>query len=298
MTTSSVEEKTWTILEVISASTDYLKSKGIDDARLNAELLLAHVLGCRRIDLYANFDQLLKDAERAHYKALLKRRVAREPLQYIVGETEFMGLRFFVNRRVLVPRPDTELLVERTVDLCRQYQEETQRIQVLDIGTGSGNIAVAVARFVGNAYVTGIDISAEALEVAKRNVEAHKLAERVALKQADVIKNSIQSVGEPFDIIVSNPPYISKEDFRYLSPEIRDYEPRFAACDEADGSIFFRRISEIAKRLLRGDGHLLFEVGFGQSEKVQEIMGKSGFTELEVFKELVGIERVVKGKIG
>ena len=155
MTISSIEQKTWTILEIIPASTEYLKSKGIDDARLNAELLLAHVLGCRRIDLYAGFDKPLKDGERAHYKTLLKRRVAREPLQYIIGETEFMGLRFFVDRRVLVPRPDTEVLVERAIDLCHQFVEGIETIKVLDIGTGSGNIAVSIAKFVGNAFVPG-----------------------------------------------------------------------------------------------------------------------------------------------
>jgi release factor glutamine methyltransferase len=295
METTSVDQKVWTILEVISASRAHLESKGIQDARLNAELLLAHLLHCRRIDLYANFDKPLQEREREQYKALLKRRVAREPLQYIIGDAEFMGLTFKVDRRVLVPRPDTELLVEKAIELCRQYPEGTERIRILDIGTGCGNIAVSIAKFVGNTSVTAIDSSAEALDVAKENVDLHDLAGRVSLKRVDILQESMAETGDSFDLVVSNPPYISAKEFVHLSPEIRDYEPRMATCDEKDGLAFFRRISEVGTRLLRKGGALLFEVGFGQSESVRTILDKSGYASIEIFKDYNGIERVLKG---
>jgi len=290
--------KLWTILDIISASTEYLVSKGVDDARLNAELLLAHVLGYRRIDLYTHFDRPVDEAEREEYKSLLRRRALREPLQYILGEAEFMGLRLVVDQRVLIPRPETEILAEKTIELCKQYEESAGPIRVLDVGTGCGNIAVAVAKSVSSTEVTAIDISADALEVAMHNAELHGVSERVTFKQVDILSSSDLLAGETFDIVVSNPPYVAKEDFARLPPEIRDYEPRFATCDESDGLKFFRRISELGTSLLRRGGHLLFEVGYGQSEDVGRIMSNAGYMEIEVFKDLGGIERVLRGKLG
>lgn len=289
-------KRTWTILEILGATADYLKTKGIDDARLNAELLLAHVLNCRRIDLYANFDKPVKESERDQYKSLLKRRVSREPLQYILGETEFMGLRFSVDRRVLIPRPDTEILVEKAIDVCRQFPEGTESIAILDIGTGSGNIAVSLAKFVGNAHVTAIDVSADALEVAKKNGELHNLSPRIEWKIVDVLSDAVFEIGDAFDMVVSNPPYGSGEDLKTLQPEIIEYEPKNAIFDGGDGLKFLRRISEVGNRLLRKGGYLLFEVGFDQSVKIREIMMRFGYEEIEVFKDLAGIDRVIKGR--
>lgn len=297
MKTISTEQKVWTILEVISVSTEYLKSRGIEDARLNAELLLAHVLGYRRIDLYTHFDEPLDELEREQYKALLRRRAAREPLQYILGEAEFMGLSFFVDRRVLIPRPETEILVEKTIELCKLHGGSAGAIRLLDVGTGCGNIAVTVAKFVSNAIVTAIDISVDALEVAMHNAEVHGVSDRVTFKQVDVFSPSRVLEDQPFDIIVSNPPYVSKEEFAGLPPEIRDYEVRFATCDESDGLTFFRRISELGTSLLRKGGSLLFEVGYGQGQDVKRIMSSAGYSQVEVFKDLSGIERVLRGKL-
>jgi release factor glutamine methyltransferase len=296
LTAISTSQKTWTILEIIGATTEYLKGKGIDDARLNAELLLAHLLRYRRIDLYANFDRPLSELERQLYKGLLKRRVSREPLQYIIGETDFMGLRFIVDQRVLVPRPETEVLVEKVIEVCRQFPEGTERISVLDIGTGCGNVAVSVAKFVGNAYVTAVDNSAGALEVAGQNVQHHNLADRVTLEGVDVLHDSFHLVGEPFDILVSNPPYISKQEFKSLPPEIREYEPPGATCDSSDGLTFYRRISEIGKQLLKHGGLLVFEVGFGQSGQVQAILRERGYEEIQINKDYGGVERVVQAR--
>jgi release factor glutamine methyltransferase len=297
MTTISTDQKTWTILEIIVAATEYLKGKGIDDARLNAELLLAHLLRYRRIDLYANFDRPLSESERQLYKDLLRRRVAHEPLQYIVGKTEFMGLRFTVDRRVLIPRPETEVLVEKTIEVCRQFPEGIERISVLDIGTGCGNIAVSIAKLVGNAYLTAIDNSAEALEVAQQNVQHHNLADRVTLERVDILHESFHLVGEPFDIVVSNPPYISQREFKSLPPEVREFEPPGATCDSSDGLTFYRRISEIGNQLLKGGGLLILEMGFGQSGQVQAILRERGYGEIQVNKDYGGIERVVQARI-
>ena len=298
VTIGTAEQKTWTILQIVSATAEYLQTKGIEDPRLNAELLLAHTLGCRRIDLYANFDKPMKEEERERFKGFLKRRVNREPLQYILGETEFMGLKFFVDRRVLIPRPDTELLVEKSIDLCRQFPENTEAIKVLDIGSGCGNIAVSIAKFVGNAFVTCIDISADALEVARKNVELHMISSRIEFKQVDVLTDAVLGLGDDFDIVVSNPPYGSEEDLKTLEPEITEYEPRIAIFDGGDGLKFLRRISEAGQRLLKKGGFLLFEAGFDQSVKINEIMTHEGYCEIEVFKDLARIDRVIKGRSG
>jgi len=296
MTASTTVQKTWTILEIVSATAQYLKEKGIDDARLNAELLLARVLGCRRIDLYANFDKPVRESEREQYKSLLKRRVAREPLQYILGETEFMGLRFAVDRRVLIPRPETETLVEKTIDVCRQFPEGMESISVLDIGTGCGNIAVSLAKFVGNAHLTAIDVSADALEVARKNGEMHNVSPRIEWKLADIMSDAFLEIGDAFDIVVSNPPYGSEEDLKTLQAEIISYEPKIAFFDGGDGLKFLRRISEVGNRLLRKGGYLLFEVGFNQSAETRDIMARSHYEEIEVFRDLAGIDRVIKGR--
>jgi release factor glutamine methyltransferase len=296
LTVTAAEKKTWTILEILGTTVDYLKKKGIDDARLNAELLHAHVHNCRRIDLYANFDKPIRESEREQYKSLLKRRVAREPLQYILGETEFMGLRFVVDRRVLIPRPDTETLVEKTIDVCRQFPGGTESISILDIGTGCGNIAVSLGKFVGNAYVTAIDVSADALEVARKNGEMHNVSTRIEWRVVDVLSDAVFEIGDTFDMVVSNPPYGSEEDLKGLQPEILKYEPKIAIFDGGDGLKFLRRISEVGNRLLRKGGYLLFEVGFDQSLKIKEIMEAFGYEAIEVFKDLAGIHRVIKGR--
>jgi release factor glutamine methyltransferase len=296
LTVTATEKKTWTILEILGTTSNYLKAKGVDDARLNAELLLARVLDCRRIDLYANFDKPVRESEREQYKALLRRRTAHEPLQYILGETEFMGLRFVVDRRVLIPRPETEVLVERVIEVCRQFPEGTERISLLDIGTGCGNIAVSVARFVVNAYITAIDNSAEALEVARENIQSHNLAGRVTLGLVDILHNPVDLVRRAFDIVVSNPPYVSQQEFKSLPPEIRDYEPPGATCDSSDGLTFYRRISDIGKQLLKEGGLLILEIGFGQSGQVQAILRERGYEEIQINKDYGGVERVVQAR--
>jgi release factor glutamine methyltransferase len=283
--------RTWTVLSLIQWATEYLVRHNFDEARLHVELLLAHVLSLKRIELYTNFDRPVDRAELAEFKTIFQRRLAREPLQYILGETEFMGLPLFVNEGVLIPRPETEILVEKTLDTIKTFG--TQTVEVLDIGTGSGNIAVAIASFASNANVNSIDVSAQALETAARNVHRHGVRS-VTLHHADVFAEFLP--GRKFDIIVSNPPYVSAKEFALLDPEVRQFEPAVATTDRGDGYRFLKRISEIASHRLHIGGYLLMEIAYDQSIEALHILREAGFSLVEVFNDFGGIPRVVRAR--
>lgn len=283
--------RTWKFLSLIEWSTDHLSSQGFEDCRLNAELLLAHVLQLSRVQLYTQYDRPLSLTELAAYKSLFRRRLAHEPLQYILGETEFMGLPLFVNPSVLIPRPETEQLVERSLEALRAI--ENGNPAVLDIGTGSGNIVIAVGVHCPTANITSVDISAAALETARRNVERHHI-KNIKLLQADVFTDFLPD--EAFDLIVSNPPYISAEDFETLQPEIRDFEPKIATTDGGDGLRFIRRISDLAMKKLKPGGWLLMEVAYNQSEQAQAIARENGLTSIEICDDLSGVPRIIRGR--
>jgi len=280
----------WTVLSLIEWSQRYLQERGFDEARLHAELLLAHVLGLKRLDLYLQFDRPLAPVELAAYRALFKRRLTHEPLQYIIGETGFMGLTLVAEQGVLIPRPETELLVELALDIIRN--KEGRGAQVLDIGTGSGNIAVALGHHAPDAQITGIDVSPEAIAVAARNVERHNLR-NVAVQVLDIFSGLL--AGSDFDLIVSNPPYISREQFAYLDPEVRDFEPRLALTDDSDGMSFYRRLAPMALELLRPGGEVLFEIGFGQENDIARLFTGFGYREVDIARDYAGIPRVVHG---
>ena len=290
--TSTERAKTWSILSLIDWSSEHLSSKGFESPRLTAELMLAQVLGFGRIELYTHFDQVLTAEQLAAYKALLTRRLAHEPVQYIVGETAFMGLRFFVDSRVLIPRPETEILVEQVIAHCKNTASGAMRI--LDIGTGSGNISVSLAKHCPGCEVLTLDISADALSVAGRNIQLHGVGDRVTMAQCDFLRDD-PSPGQ-FDIIVSNPPYISSTEFGLLPLEIREYEPVISATDHADGLTFYRRIAGQATRLLQSNGWVFLEVAYDQALAVQEILSRSGLHNIGTVKDYSGIERVVKAQ--
>jgi release factor glutamine methyltransferase len=290
-TPTPAPSRTWTVLSLIEWSQSHLQEHGFDEARLHAELLLAHVLGLVRLDLYLQFDRLLTPAELAAYRALFKRRLTHEPLQYILGETAFMGLTMFVERGVLIPRPETELLVELALQIINK-KEGGGRAQVLDIGTGSGNIAVALGHHAPGAQIIGIDVSPEAIAVAARNVERHKLG-NVGLQVLDVFSGLF--AGRDLDLIVSNPPYISREQFTTLEPEVRDFEPRGALTDDGDGMVFHRRLAPLTLELLRSGGEVLFEIGFGQDTDVARLLTGCGYNAVRVTRDYAGIPRVVHG---
>jgi len=281
-----------TVLELLNLTTTFFEQKGIDSARLNAELLLAETLKCKRLDLYLAFDKPVKDEEVNHFREFIRRRGNREPLQYILGYVEFYGINFFVNKDVLIPRQETEVLVETIIN----QTDKDAELKIMDIGTGSGIIAVCLANHLPNAKIIGVDKSSEALLIAKQNAEKNNVAERITFIENNVL-NSLSAINTTFDIIVSNPPYVSQKEFSYLQKEIVSHEPDFAVTDFSDGLTFYRKIIESAKTHLNENGKIFFEVGAGQSEQVKSIFEENNFSSMQIWKDYGGIERVVKGEL-
>lgn len=290
------EQRVWTIIDIIRWGTGYLTDKGFDEARLTVELLLSETLGLKRFDLYVKHDQPLKQGELEKLRTLIKRRLAHEPVQYILGKTTFYSIDLKVDRRALIPRPETEILAEAVIEHCRTFLSQKEGVRVLDIGTGSGCIAIAIARFVKNASVTAIDSSAQAIELADENSRATKTDDRIHFMQSDFLKGSVDSFEGPFDIVVSNPPYIPASEFSGLPEEIRSYEPSNALTDGGDGLGFFRKIAESAPTLLRSGGWVFVETADGQAKHVADIFSGSGGSEVGMKKDLLNIERVVMSR--
>jgi release factor glutamine methyltransferase len=254
-----------------------------DEASLDAEVLARHVLGWDRARLLTEWHEDAPRSFEPAYASLISRRVAREPVALIVGHREFWGLEFYVSPAVLIPRPETELLVEQTVRGCGALRNP----RVVDVGTGSGCIAVAVARELPAARVLAIDRSAAALAVARRNVDRHAVASRVQLVRA----NLLDSVGGPVDVIVSNPPYIALRDAATLQPEVARFEPQEALFAGEDGLEVLRVLSGTAKSRLAPNGRLIVEFGAGQSSAMRVIAEADGWT-IEIAQDLAGIPRV------
>ena len=280
-----------TVLESIKLSTDFLMNKGIESPRINAELLLAKILNCKRLDLYLSFDRPLKEDEIALYREFIRRRSKFEPLQYITGSVEFYGLEFKINPSVLIPRPETEILVETILNSVDKESE----INILDIGTGSGIIAISLAKFLPNANIVAIDSSPNALETAVENARANEVEKRINFILMDVTGES-KINNFLFDLIISNPPYISSEEYKNLQPELRLFEPKGALTDDADGLRFYRIISVKAKSMLKNGGKIFFEMGQGQSQAVNNILLKEEFENIHIIKDYLNIDRVISGE--
>lgn len=278
-----------TVLNALQLATGYFEKKEIPSARINAELLLSHLLNCKRLDLYLRFDQPLTENEVEEFRSMISRRGKYEPVQYIIGNTDFYGLNFLVNPSVLIPRPETEILVETIID----NHKYSGPIKILDIGSGSGNIAVSLAKNLSGSDLLSIDISEEALITAQSN------AARLNVNNVQFIKTDILSNGFAddylFDLIVSNPPYISESDYSSLQKEITLYEPKNALSDNMDGLNFYRRISRFAVEKLKPGGYLYFEMGIGQSLSVKSIMENNGFGEIKIIQDYQRIDRVIYG---
>ena len=276
----------WTVLKILQWTADYFRGKEIESARLDAELLLSATLKMDRVSLYVNFERPLNADELSSYREKVQRRASREPIQYILAETEFWSLPFNVNPAVLIPRADTEVLVEealKRMDGC---------CGVLDIGTGSGAIAIALAHEMPEIYVTAIDCSEKALEVARGNARRNGVEDRVAFLAGD-----LKSLPPgPYDVIVSNPPYIPSRDWEQLMPEVRDHEPRLALDGGDDGLEAYRRIAVQAVQILSPDGWLLVEVGIDQATVVSALFRAAGLTEVLQRDDYAGIPRVVMGR--
>jgi release factor glutamine methyltransferase len=289
--TEKAGEKVWTILELVQWGKQFFEEKGVDSPRLTIELMLAHVLKMPRIQLYTAFDQLLLASELAALREMVRRRAKREPLQYITGEAHFYNLVLEVNASVLIPRPETELLVEFVL---KRLPESPSNLRLLDIGTGSGCIALALAKECANkkieVQIEAWEVSEAALELARKNAERLDIA-NVDFVQGDVLQTAPDGV---FDVIVSNPPYISTAEMRELEPEVAQFEPRSALTDDGDGLQFYRRFAELFPSLLAPSGFFAVEMGFGQAAAVQGLFQAKGFA-VEVEKDLAGIARVCVG---
>ncbi len=279
-----------TILDVITKSTEYLDRKGIESPRANAEILLANILNCKRLELYLMYDKPLRDSELNNYREYLKRRGNYEPIQYITDSVEFYALELKVTPAVLIPRPETEILVEEIIDSVKIDEE----LFILDIGSGCGNISIALAENLPGVHVTGIDISKDAIMIANENLEKYQLSERVNFVNGDILKTNANDFSN-YDIIVSNPPYVSPKDYLNVQKEILNFEPEIAITDYSDGYKYFGKIITLASEILKRGGKLFFEMGQGQSKKINELLMKNNFKEIHVIKDYQKIDRVISG---
>ena len=284
--------KNWTIRDLMKVSIDHFQKKGIEHARLNVELLLAHALALPRIQLYVNFDKPLTQYELTQFRVLFERRLNREPVQYIIGSAGFMGLTFKVDPRVLIPRPETETLIEQAI-LFSQDIDANKPVDVLEIGTGSGNIAVSLAKFIKQSHITTLDISKDALQLAKENAVTYGVEQQIDFFLMDVMEDLSGVLKPSYDILISNPPYIARDEWEELQPEVRHFEPAAALTDNGDGLQFYRRIAELAPKYLNENGSVMLEIGFEQAQHVAEMLRKSGFPYLSIINDLQQIPRVV-----
>jgi len=279
-----------TVLDVLNKSTEYLEKKGIESPRMNAEILLADILKCKRLELYLMYDRPLTEKELTEYREYLKRRSTFEPAQYIIGTVEFYGLEFNVSPAVLIPRPETEILVETVIDSVN----EEDKLQIMDIGSGSGNISIAIAVNLPNASVTGIEISESAIAVAKENLKRYDCNKRVSFLNYDILSVNKDELSD-FDIIVSNPPYVSKGDYDKVQKEILNYEPNIAVTDFQDGFKFYRKIISQTEQILKPNGKIFLEIAQGQSQKINEIMKENNFKGISIVQDYQKIDRVIYG---
>jgi release factor glutamine methyltransferase len=271
-----------TVGEVLRRATEYLAGKGVESPRLDAEHMLGKALGLSRVELYMHHDRPLEDAERDEFRELVRRRGEREPLAYVLGEWGFRRLTLKTDRRALVPRPETEVVVERCLALL-----DGGSPRVLDVGTGTGAIALAIADEHPSARVTALEVSSDALELARENAAATGIA--VEFVQGDLTGGLGES---EYDLVVSNPPYITQEEIGTLQPEVRDWEPRLATV----GSEYTRQIAEHALEALQPGGHLVLEVADTRAAEAAELLEALGYGEVVVTEDLAGRDRIVEGK--
>jgi release factor glutamine methyltransferase len=280
-----------TCLEILNQAVEKLRLAGIDRPRTNTELLLGAVLNKSKADLYLNKDRILTSDEIEKFNHYLKERIVHKPVQYIIGTVEFFGLEFKVDERVLIPRPETETLVEVIIEQLKDKENS----KIIDLGTGSGAIAVSLAKNLKEAFVYATDVSKDALNVAKENAIRNNVENQIEFVCGDLfepLKN--KNLEGQIDCVVSNPPYVSKEELESLPKEIKDYEPEVALASEEEGVFFHKRIVEGSFDFLKEGGMLALEVGLGQARKVAElIQNHLAFKNAEIKKDMGGIERIV-----
>ena len=269
------------ISEIINWATDLLTSTDIEKPKLDSEYIISHVLGINRLELNLHQEDEVTENDLVLIQNMISRRRKNEPLQYILGETDFYGLSLKVNEHVLIPRPETELLVEKIIT------ENPTAEEILEIGTGSGAIAIALAANIKNVKIMAVDISNEALQIARENAVKNKV--NINFCFSDVFEN----VTGKYDLIVSNPPYISGNEYQYLSREIREYEPSIALLADDNGLVFYKKILCSAKDYLTKKGGIYFEIGYNLSDSIKKVAKENGFRNIETVKDLNGFDRMM-----
>ena len=286
-------QEIWTIQRILSWSQEYFQKHLVPDPRLSAELLLAGILKLKRLELYLQFERILTPDELSRYRSYIQRRVKFEPVQYILGEQDFMGLTFSVSPEVLIPRPETELLVETV--LAEIKQRDPDSLKIVDIGTGSGSIAISLAHWYPRAEIIAVDNSEKAIQVAKEN--ARKIGTpNVSFSLLDVESDSLESLGTA-DIIVSNPPYISQSHYENLHPQVRNYEPVQALLGGQDGLDFYRKLLLRLPEILKQGGWIFMEIGFDQQNEIEKLLIRQKYKNISFIKDYQNINRIMKAQL-
>lgn len=291
-------ELPWTVRRLLEWTGGFFARKEVDAPRLSAELVLAHVLGVARLKLYTDYERVIEEPQLGVYRELVKRAAEHEPIAYLTGRAWFFNLEFEVDNNVLIPRPDTETIVENVLQLARNTPG-FEAPRVLDLCTGSGCIAAAIAHHLKGAVLVATELSAGAAAVARKNLSRLGLAERVAVMEGDLFEPLRQSMdAHPFDLVVSNPPYIPSGDILKLPRNVRDYEPAHALDGGPDGLAFHRRILEQAPDRLRAGGRLYIEIQFDQGPAVKELAQQNGeaLEDIRLLKDFAGHERVLTAR--
>ncbi|MCK4404167.1 MAG: peptide chain release factor N(5)-glutamine methyltransferase [candidate division Zixibacteria bacterium] len=280
-----------TCLEILNRAVEKLRSEGIDRPRTNAELLLGAVLDAKKIDLYLDRDRILSPQQVQKFNQFIQERIAGKPLQYIIGSTEFFGLEFEVSQNVLIPRPETETLVETVIEHLKNCSQP----KIIDLGTGSGAIAISLAKNLKSSFVFATDVSSEALKVAKENARRHGVESQIEFVCGDLFDPlEGKKLEKTIDCVVSNPPYVSKDEFDHLPKEVKDYEPIVALRTDEEGPSFHKKIIEGSLDFLKEGGMLALEVGLGQASKVAGLIrNRKDLKNTAIKKDLGGIDRIV-----
>ena len=288
---SESQDQPWTVLRLLDWTTDFFKRKGSESPRLDAEVLLAHARDCERIELYTAFAEEPEEEQRVAFREMVRRRGEGMPVAQLVGYREFYSSRFRVNDATLIPRPETEHLVVETLDCAKQFSLN-RPLQVIDVGTGSGVIAISVAQSCENAVVTAVDISDAALKIAAWNAQKLEVADRIDFLQSDLLAAVEQP--ERFDVICSNPPYVSEAEYKELSPTVRDFEPRGALVSGPDGTEVIARLLEQTPDRLNIGGRLIIELSPMIADACQALaLANSAFGDLRFIKDLDGHRRIL-----
>jgi release factor glutamine methyltransferase len=288
---ASSSAQIWTVRELLKWTTDFLRKKGVESAAFESRLLMGHALKCTPIEVVTRYDEEPADSDRTAFRELIRRRVDGWPVAYLTGSKDFYLLKFDVSPAVLIPRPDTETLVQHALDFLKGKAQP----KILDLGTGSGCIAISLAHRCKTAEVLATDVSPDALTVAAQNAKKHGVSERVSFRKGDLFAAVPEE--SKFDLIVSNPPYIAPSEIETLAPDVKDHEPRLALDGGPDGLAYYRRIAADAGRFLESGAGLALEIGYQQESAVREIFSTTGEWSLgSTIPDMAGRPRVITAK--